>query len=123
VNRRAATHDAGRGGENLAAWALRLKGYRILARNFRAGPGEVDIVARAPGFGPIPVLAFVEVKFRPDTAAAAEAISADKRRRVIRAAEGFVAARPRYANAVLRFDAMLVAPGSWPRHVPDAWQA
>ncbi|MCA1748965.1 MAG: YraN family protein, partial [Sphingomonadales bacterium] len=41
-----AAEKRGRRGEGLAAWYLRLKGYRILDRNIRTPRGEVDIVAR-----------------------------------------------------------------------------
>ena len=37
---------AGRRGERLAAWWLRLKGWRILDRRVRTPAGEVDIIAR-----------------------------------------------------------------------------
>ena len=36
----------GRRGESLAAWWLRLKGYHLLARNFRSGAGEIDLIAQ-----------------------------------------------------------------------------
>ena len=39
-----------RRGRRAEAWAvfwLRLKGYRILARNFRVPVGEIDVIARA----------------------------------------------------------------------------
>ncbi|MBT5193385.1 MAG: hypothetical protein HOM07_13635, partial [Rhodospirillaceae bacterium] len=39
-------YRSGRGAEVMAAALLRLKGYRILARDYRAGVGELDIVAR-----------------------------------------------------------------------------
>ena len=54
----------GQKAETLAALWLRLKGYRILARRFRAPPGEIDLVARRGR-----VLALVEVKARADLAA------------------------------------------------------
>ena len=37
---------AGRRAEFLSAWALRLKGYRIIARNWRCRSGEIDIIAQ-----------------------------------------------------------------------------
>ncbi len=36
----------GRRAELLAAWWLRLKGYRILARDLRTPVGEIDLIAR-----------------------------------------------------------------------------
>ncbi|HET9494784.1 MAG TPA: YraN family protein [Chloroflexia bacterium] len=60
---RAAT---GREGEDAAARYLEAQGCRVLARNWRANPGEIDIVAECPP-GPgerEPTLAFVEVRTR-----------------------------------------------------------
>src|SRR3546814_2682027 len=39
----------GRRGERIAAWWLRLKGYRVLALGFRCPVGEIDLVARRGG--------------------------------------------------------------------------
>ena len=50
----------GRRSETLAAWALRLKGYRILGRRLKTPQGEIDMVA-LPLFGPV---CFIEVKAR-----------------------------------------------------------
>ena len=36
----------GRFAEELAAWHLRFRGYRIVARGFRSTVGEIDIVAQ-----------------------------------------------------------------------------
>jgi len=52
-----ANRETGRLGENLAANALREKGYRILERNFSNKFGEIDIIAKDED-----VLVFVEVK-------------------------------------------------------------
>ena len=53
------TIEIGNYGEALAASYLRLFGYRIIERNYRAGPHEIDIIARRWN-----VIAFVEVKTR-----------------------------------------------------------
>ena len=37
---------AGRRAERLCVWLLRLKGYRVLARNWRTPRDAIDIVAR-----------------------------------------------------------------------------
>ena len=50
---------AGRFAETLAAWLLRLRGYRILARRYATPVGEIDLVARRGE-----LLVFVEVKRR-----------------------------------------------------------
>ena len=111
----------GRRAETLAAWWLRLKGYRVLARGFALGrgrgAGEVDLIVKRGG-----VVAFVEVKARADFATAAQAITATQQARIIRAAQAFVARRPDLAACSWRFDAVLVMPKTWPRHIPDAWR-
>ena len=110
----------GRRAERMAALWLMLKGYRIVARGVRdgrPGAGEIDIVAKKGG-----VLAFVEVKRRPDLATAAFAIGPGQRRRLIRGAAALLARRPDLADLTVRFDALLLAPGRWPRHMIDAWR-
>ncbi len=55
--------------ETLCLWALRLKGYRILARRYRSPAGEIDLIARRGS-----VLAAVEVKARADHVRASESV-------------------------------------------------
>ncbi len=109
---------SGRQGEKLAAWWLRLKGYRILAKAFRAKVGEVDLVARRGS-----VLAFVEVKHRASLAGAAYSITPRQKRRIARAALVFLQGHPELAALSPRFDAILVAPKRWPRHIEGAWRS
>lgn len=106
----------GRRGETIAAWYLWASGWRILARRQRVGAGEVDIVARRGR-----TVAFVEVKWRASSAALDHAIDARRLRRVARAAEALA---PRFAKAGddVRIDVILVAPGTWPRRITNAWQ-
>lgn len=103
--------------ELLGACILRTKGYRILARRYRVPVGEIDLIARRGG-----TLAFIEIKARAEHAAAVEAISPRQRARIERAASLFLAQNPRLANLSLRYDAILVAPWRWPRHLRDAWR-
>jgi putative endonuclease len=106
----------GKRAEFLCVWALRLKGYRILARQWRSPAGEIDIVTRRGR-----IVAVIEVKARPKAGGAIEALRPRQRRRIARAAGHFVAARPALAGCMIRFDVMLVVPGRWPRHVRNAW--
>lgn len=73
----------------------RLRGYRILAANVRAGGNELDIVARRGGR-----LVFCEVKYRAGDGFGdpAEAVGPEKQRRVTRAAEGYLARHPELAG-------------------------
>ncbi|HEV2303627.1 MAG TPA: YraN family protein [Stellaceae bacterium] len=108
----------GRFAERFARWRLRLAGWRIVARDWRCPAGEIDLVARRGR-----VLAVIEVKSRPDAAAAAEALTRRQRRRIARAAEAFLLTRPDLAGLEVRFDVILVAPRRLPRHWPAAWRA
>ncbi|TMJ39717.1 MAG: YraN family protein, partial [Alphaproteobacteria bacterium] len=71
----------GRWAESLAAASLRLKGYRLLARRFKSGPGEVDLIMRRGE-----VTAFIEVKVRSDADRAVEAVTDFQARRIAAAA-------------------------------------
>ena len=108
--------------EALAAWALRLKGYRVVARRVRgprgSGVGEIDLVVRRGN-----VLAFVEIKARPTHEAGLWAILPQQQRRLMRAAEWFIKSHPGLGGCALRFDAVIVRPRRWPTHLPDAWRA
>jgi putative endonuclease len=104
--------------ESRAAAYLIAKGYRIVARRWRSPVGEIDIVARRRG-----TLIFVEVKARATLDEAAEAVIVRQRRRIIGAAEAWLASHPDDANRDMRFDAVLVAPGQMPRHIPAAFDA
>lgn len=110
-------YGRGRRAETLAAWWLRLKGYRILARGFRVAAGEIDLIARR---GSLLVLA--EVKARPNLEQAAQAVLPRQRERIARAAEVFLQRHPELAGLDLRFDVVLLAPGRWPRHLANAWR-
>lgn len=101
----------------LAAWWLRLTGYRILDRRARTRGGEIDLVARRGR-----VLAIVEVKVRPTRAEAAYAIGPQQRRRLLRAAEAYRQKHRSVAGLDLRFDAILIAPWRLPAHIKDAWR-
>ena len=109
---------AGRGAETLAAWMLRLKGYRIIGRNLRTPVGEVDLVIRRGK-----VVAFVEVKRRPDMNTARLAVSRSQQQRILRAAE-YLRGSGMLGNDVqgYRFDLVAVLPRRLPRHLPDMWR-
>jgi len=106
---------AGRGGERLAGWWLRLKGWSILDRRVRTPAGEVDLIARRGT-----LVAFVEVKTR---ATAAELDFAIDERRLARVAAAAELLMPRYAGPGddIRVDVILLAPGTRPRHIENAW--
>ena len=104
--------------ESRAAAFLIAKGYRIVARRWKSPVGEIDIVARRRK-----TLIFVEVKAREKFDDAAWSVTDRQRARIVAAAEVWLAANSNRAIEDIRFDAVLVAPGRIPRHIPAAFDA
>lgn len=115
---RLAAYRDGHRGEALAAWFLRLQFYRIRARRYKTPVGEIDLIASRFG-----TVAFVEVKARGQAAGEADALMAVNRQRIARAARYWLARNPDAARANCRFDVIFLAPGRWPRHVINAFDA
>ncbi len=107
--------------ESLAVLWLRIKGYRIIARNFvtgrGSGAGEIDIIATRGT-----TLAFIEVKSRKNLADAAYAINDYSKKRISKAAEFFLSLHSEYNHYDIRFDAFLAGGKSRPIHIEDAWR-
>lgn len=116
-------HEVGRRGEDLAALHLQSDGWSILARNYRAGRREVDLVAVRG-----PVLAFVEVKTRSGTGFGhpLAAVTRRKRRDLTAAARHWLGHHGGSGGRRVRFDAVAVhldgRGGARIEHVPDAWR-
>jgi putative endonuclease len=114
----------GQRGEAAAARYLRRRGYRVLARSHRFGPGELDLVMLDRE-----TIVFVEVKTRRSHGAGhpAEAVDDDKQRRLTRLAVTFLK-RHRLLERPARFDVVAVI---WPEgkwfptieHIPNAFEA
>jgi putative endonuclease len=111
-----AARRSGRRAEVWAALVLLLRGYRILGFRLRTRQGEIDLLALKGR-----VLAVVEVKSRLTAQAALEAVRPDQRERLRRAGGQLMQNRPSLKGCTLRLDLMVVSPGRWPRHIPDAW--
>ena len=115
--------DLGADGEARAAAHLEGRGYRIVARNVRAGGVELDLVARRGE-----VIAFVEVKTRRSRAFGApeEAVDGRKRARLVRGAAAWLREHPVRA-AQPRFDVIVCEPDpqrGWRlRHLEAAFDA
>ena len=116
-------------GEDLARRALRTRGMKILARNYRCPAGEVDLIALDPSTRKdlgSETLAFVEVKTRSsDRYTDPEAaVDADKQRRIRKVADYYLA-RHDAADLAVRFDivSVLIRPGEKPqvKHIPQAF--
>jgi putative endonuclease len=102
------TSAAGRAAERRALWHYRLRGYRVLDRNVWTGGNELDLVVRRGRR-----LAFVEVKAKagPARGDPLEMVTAEKQRRLRRAAEAWLAAHPEAAGLEARFDVLAVRDG------------
>lgn len=116
------SYDLGRAGEEEAARWLARNGWTILARNFRLGHKEVDLIARRGE-----IVAFVEVKTRagPGWGHPLEAVTRAKRAEIATVARAWIARHGRRGE-VYRFDAIALhraASGGWRfEHIEDAWR-
>lgn len=113
-NERRARLRLGRNGEWIAALALRLRGYRILAQREKTPLGEIDLIAVRGRR-----LAFVEVKRRATVEASEAAVTADQRARIRRGAGLWLARNERYQSHELGFDLVLIVGRRWPRHIEN----
>jgi putative endonuclease len=114
---RQAAFRLGLSAETRAAAFLMAKGFRIVARRWRSPAGEIDLVARRGN-----LLLFIEVKARERLDDAAYSVTERQQRRIAAAAAAWLAATPNDATRDIRFDALLIAPGRWPRHIPAAFE-
>lgn len=103
--------------EWLCTIRLILSGYHILARRWKSPVGEIDLIAARGN-----VLAFIEVKARPNMEKGMEALSIHQRARIENASATWQASHPKYAGHQVRFDLMVVVPWKLPRHITDAWR-
>ena len=117
-HKRRAAYRRGLRGEGLALLWLWLKFYRLLAWRFRSPVGEIDLIMRRGA-----MLVFIEVKTREeglDMERIAAVAYGRQGRRIMRAAEYFLARNPRLARLDMRFDLVLVRPWRLPLHLPGA---
>lgn len=98
--------------EWLAAWSLRLKGWRICARRFKTKTGEVDIIARKRD-----LIIMVEVKARASLIEAMDAVTPTAQRRIEAAGDIWLARQPDFGKLSVRYDLVAVLPKKWPVHV------
>lgn len=117
ANDRRKSEKAGRSAELMALWALRLKGWRLLARRYKTHAGEVDLIMRRGD-----VTAFIEVKARASLDAAVLSVTPRQAKRIAAAARQFMAEDRRAAMQACRFDIVAVSPYHWPRHIENAFE-
>lgn len=115
------TTPKGRAGEDEAARYLEERGLLVVARNVRAGGGEIDLVASDEGR-----VVFVEVKWRRDSSRGtpADAVTPAKRKRILSAARAWLAENPSGLSREVRFDVVAIDGGAakidWIRGAFDA---
>lgn len=116
------TLSAGAASEARAAGELQRAGLSLIARNWRCRGGEIDLVMRDGD-----TLVFVEVRYRAGAAhgSGLDSVGAQKRARLITAAEMFLVAHPQLAALPCRFDVVAyageAATGDWQRAAFDAF--
>ena len=103
--------------EFLAAALLLLKGFRLLARRYRTPLGEIDLIVKRGR-----TIAFVEVKARAFERDALESVGRAAERRIVAAADLWLAKHPAATGLDLRYDMVVVAPWRLPKHLPDAFR-
>ncbi len=99
--------ERGKKGEELAVRLLAQSGYRIIARNFRARCGEIDIIAKDGD-----TVCFIEVKSRSSDrfGTPQEALSAVKQRKIAKVALLFLK-KSGLLESAARFDVVSVLSG------------
>ena len=97
-------------GEMLAARYLADKGFAVLEYNWRSGHKEIDLIAKERD-----ILVFVEVKTRRNEnyGDAREAVTPQKMRNIIAAAEAYI--EKHEIDAPIRFDIVTIV-GNGERH-------
>ena len=102
------TSARGRRAERRVAWHYRLRGYRILGRNVRAGGVEIDLIVRRGRR-----LVFCEVKLKQGRGFGdpLEAVDDRKRERLRRGVEAWLVANPKLAALDVSFELAAVRPG------------
>ena len=113
--KRVVADQKGRDAEAQAAQWLMQQGWEVVAQRVKTKLGEIDLIAKKPG-----LVAFIEVKWRKRVSDLADAIDERRLARVAAAVE--VVAHKYAANGEdIRIDVILLAPGSSPRHIENAW--
>jgi len=105
----------GKRAEWLASFWLRLKFYRILARNWKSPYGEVDIIALKGR-----QLVIIEVKMRAHAGFIDHTILNRQKERLMRAALQYQQNHSQYKDYSIRFDALLIS-SSFLSHIKNAW--
>ena len=102
--------------EYFAAFALMLRGYRIVAMRYRIKSGEIDIIARKGD-----LVSFVEVKARATSADSVFAVGGSTQSRIRNASLHWLQTQRDPARLSWSYDIVAVRPWRWPEHFRDAF--
>ena len=114
---RLAAYRHGHLAEAAAAMLLLAKGFRPLARRYRTPLGEIDLIVKRGR-----LIAFVEVKARDQDVAGLQSVGRMSERRIVDAADLWLAKHPAAAGFDIRYDMVVVTPWRLPLHLPDAFR-
>lgn len=99
----------GRRAERRAERLLRRNGLRVLDRNYARRSGEIDLVMLHDDS-----VVFVEVRYRSGRfVSGLDSVDAEKRRRLIRTAELYLAEHPEHRYRGTRFDVVSASKGNY----------
>lgn len=97
------TKTIGNEGELLVAVWLINQGFTLLARNFSAAQGEIDIIAKKEN-----IVAFIEVKTRQSMHfPLSQVVTPSKQLKIIKTAKVYLM-RNQFVDSIYRFDVALV---------------
>ena len=114
---RRAAYRHGHLAEAVAAGLLMAKGFRLLARRYKTPLGEIDLIVKRGR-----LIVFVEVKARATQREGLESVGRMSERRIVGAADLWLAKHPDAAGLDLRYDMVVVSPWRLPLHLPDAFR-
>lgn len=103
VRRGRMAYHRGLAAEDQVVAAFERRGARVLARRWRGGSGEIDLIVDEPG-----CVVFVEIKSARTHQLAAERVGARQLRRIAGSAVEFLDTQPKGQLTPARFDVALV---------------
>ena len=97
--------ETGSQAETVAEKYLKKEHLKLIARNFRCQCGEIDLIMRDQD-----AVVFIEVRLRRSSgfASAAESVTPQKQRRVIKAANFYLQKNPALSKLPCRFDVVAI---------------
>jgi len=99
------TREQGQYTESLACEFLKKKGLKLVEKNFNSRLGEIDLIMKSND-----TLVFVEVRYRKnnDFGSAAESVTANKQKKLIRTASLYLQQHAKLLKQPARFDVVSI---------------